>query len=134
MGLNKAITCPHCHANSKHGRRTLSITREHSDCVFCCRPLGGAALDTAAVTFLQAHKQTTRASKIARRFGSAVPAAFLLTLRAGMLRFERPFWEMILLLPEYWPMPVEWVGLCLHLLIDLLVSSRQCYILFDVCV
>ena len=68
-------------------------------------PLGQAALDTAAVALLQAKAlpKTDTAVSSARRL--AIPAAFLISLRAASFKYERPLWEILLLQEENWPLP-----------------------------
>jgi len=97
-----------------------SCTRVTNLFLFDDRPLGQAALDTAAVSLLQAKaisvdstpksaNDSTSKSKPSTFSCFLVPAAFLLSLRAGMAKFERPMWEMMLLHQDKWPIPVDWV-------------------------
>lgn len=75
-------------------------------------PLGQAALDTAGVSMLQA----ALISKQAKQKGSSggatrlmIPAAFLVSLRAAAFKYERPFWDTLLLSEEHWLMPLPLV-------------------------
>ena len=75
-------------------------------------PLGQAALDTAAVALLQANALPARPPP-GQRARAAVPAAFLISLRAASFKYERPLWEMLLLSEEAWPLPFTPVVLTL---------------------
>ena len=88
-------------------------------------PLGQAALDTAAVAVLQSHplpddndtgglsRGRHRGSDRRRSWLLAVPAPFLISLRAASFKYERPLWEMLLLREAEWPVTFTAVVLAL---------------------
>ena len=86
--------------------------------VFCDKytgPLGQAAVDTAGVALLQAHALPPAASGGGGGGGRrlAIPAAFLVSLRAASFRYERPLWEILLMREGEWPLRFTTVVLAL---------------------